>query len=82
MMVLGFAWCEDSGYVVYRLLKREFVSILLSFDDVHRTYDLVCVADMYNNIGSLTLGAARIGLLAKRSFISSNPAVAASVHSK
>ena len=37
---------------------------------------------MYNNIGSPTLGAARIGLLAKRSFISSNLAVAASVHLK
>ena len=37
---------------------------------------------MYNNIGSPILGAARIGLLAKRAFISSSPAVAASVHSK
>ena len=41
-----------------------------------------CVADMYNNMGSPTFGAARIGLLPKRAFISSSPAVAASVHSK
>ena len=26
--VQGFAWCEDGGYVVYRLLEREFVSVL------------------------------------------------------
>ena len=37
---------------------------------------------MYNNMGSPTFVAARIGLLAKRAFISSSPAVAASVHSK
>ena len=39
-----------------------------------------CVAAMYNSIGSLTLGAAKIGLVARMAFISSNPAVAASVH--
>ena len=37
---------------------------------------------MYNSIGSPMFGAARIGLVAKMAFISSNPAVAASVHSK
>ena len=37
---------------------------------------------MYSSIGSPMFGAARIGLFASRVFISSNPAVAASVHSK
>ena len=39
-----------------------------------------CVAAIYNSIGSLIFGAAKIGLLAKTAFISSNPA--ASVHLK
>ena len=38
------------------------------------------VAAMYNNIGSPTPGASKIGLLARRDFISSNPAMTASVH--
>ena len=37
---------------------------------------------MYNSIGSPMFGVARIGLVASMAFISSNPAVAASVHSK
>ena len=42
MRVPGFAWCEDGGYVVYRLLEREFVSVLFSFDDEYGAHHLVC----------------------------------------
>ena len=35
-----------------------------------------CVAAIYNNIGSPTFGAAKIGLVARMAFISSSPAVA------
>ena len=41
-----------------------------------------CLAAIYSSIGSPTLGAAKIGFVAKMAFISSNPAAAASVHSK
>ena len=37
---------------------------------------------MYSSIGSPMLGAARIGLFANKVFISSNPAVGASIHQK
>ena len=37
---------------------------------------------MYSNIGSPMFGAARIGLLANKAFISSSPAVAATAHAK
>ena len=40
--VPGFAWCEDGGYIVYRLLKRELMSVLLLFDNKHCAYNLVC----------------------------------------
>ena len=82
MWVPGLAWSEDNGYVVYRLLKRELMSVCFSFDDEHCTYNLVCCDYIYNSIGSLVFGTVRIGLQAKRAFISSSPAVAASVHSK
>ena len=42
MGVPGFAWCKDSGYVVYWLLKREFVSVLFSFNDEHGAHHLMC----------------------------------------
>ena len=39
--VPGFAWCEDGGYIVYRLLERKFVSVLFSFDDEYGAHHLV-----------------------------------------
>ena len=42
MRVPGFAWCEDGGYIVYRLLERKFVSVLFSFDDKYGAHHLVC----------------------------------------
>ena len=42
MRVPGFAWCEDSGYIVYQFLEWELVSVLLSLDDEDGTHHLVC----------------------------------------
>ena len=57
------------------------MSVRFPFNNEHRAYNLR-VATMYNIIGSPMFGADRIGLVAKMAFISSNPAVTASVHSK
>ena len=54
------------------------MSVLLSFDDEHYAYNLVSCA-IYNNIGSPTFGAAKIGLVTRMAFISSNPTVVVSV---
>ena len=79
--VSGFARCKDLRYIVNWFLGGEFMSLLPSLDDEDSTNYLL-VAKMYNNIGSPTPGAAKIGLLARRALISSNPVVAASVHLK
>ena len=57
------------------------MSLLPSLDDEDSTNYLL-VAKMYNNIGSPMPGGAKIGLLPRRSFISSNPSMATSVHLK
>ena len=41
MRVPEFAWCEDGGYVIYQLLKWEFVFVLLSLHDEHGDHHLV-----------------------------------------
>src|SRR3954469_17648031 len=41
MRVLRFAWCEDSGHVVNRPLKGEFVSVCCPFDDEYHANNLM-----------------------------------------